>query len=116
MTDQKHSGFLARDPAREAHGVGSPFFAADLLTALRRAHPNANLTAMNAHFMVFTLNGVGVTLIAKDAAGTFSTASALHPQPAEFEGYKTSTKDPNYRYLDTSVFRDQILAAASSPE
>lgn len=111
--DQKHLGFLARDPAREAHGVGSPFFAADLLTALRRARPDANLTAMNANYMIFTLNGVGVTLIAKDAAGTFSTASALHPQPVEFEGLKTSAKDLNYRFLDTSVFRDQILVAAS---
>ena len=111
--DQKHLGFLARDAEREAHAVGSPHFAADLLTALRRAHPNTHLTAMNAYFMVFSLNGVGVTLIAKDASGSkFSVSSLLHPEPVDFEGFKVSPENPEFKYLDTNVFRDQILVVA----
>ena len=105
---------MARDAARQTHGVGSPHFAADLVTALRRAHPNANLTAMNAYFMIFTLNGVGVTLIAKDAAGSkFAVSSVFRPEPVEFEGFKISGESPEYTYLDTTVFRDQILVAGT---
>ena len=110
--DQKHLGFLARDAEREAHAVGSPHFAADLLTALRRAHPNTHLTAMNAYFMVFSLNGVGVTLIAKDVSGSkFPVSSLLHPEPVDFEGFKVTPRT-RVQYLDTNVFRDQILVVA----
>lgn len=68
---------------------------------------------MNAYFMILTVNGVGVTVVAKDAAGSsFAVSSVTHPEPVVFAGFRASLEDPAFSYLDTTMFRDQILVAA----